>query len=557
MADASEGTFANRDEPIPIVIINPEDDSESTTTNTTAGGTPHRHRDALKRTVSPSRLKEKLEEEKDKRSSSQKLQDRMFSALLQQVLPTEPPSDHPDRRSRKYVQRPGFSLPTMSNNFRRFNARIGIAFVFQNRMIRLFSWRKPTQTMAFLAIYTFVCLDPYLLAVAPLAIALFFIMIPAFLARHPPPPANSGNLVQEKELELYAYPLQGPPLAPAAKIRPAPDLSKDFFRNMRDLQNSMEDFSRMHDAIVATVGPLTNFSDEAVSSAIFLTLSAVACPLFIFAHLLPWRAIFLIGGWAGIVSSHPSVARMLKPKRRRSSKTKDGKPAAGEDTSDPSEDAQDWAHKFIAGDIVLSSSPERREVEIFELQQRVTHTRSFFSATYDPSKVTGEPEYEAYMFTPNPFTPLDPGRVSGARPRGTRFFEDVAPPPGWTWSESKWRLDLGSAEWVGERCVSGVEVEMEGERWVWDIEYLPAGPKSNEELDAADTYEAWVQRGGKMASGESPKSLRVGVGKAKAKEKLPSWEEGNAGRGKKGEWRRRRWVRMVERRVVEDGADGR
>ena len=46
--------------------------------------------------------------------------------LLQQVIPVEDIGDvdeGPDKRSTKYVDRPGFSLPLMTNNFRRFNSR--------------------------------------------------------------------------------------------------------------------------------------------------------------------------------------------------------------------------------------------------------------------------------------------------------------------------------------------------------------------------------------------------------------------------------------------------
>lgn len=46
--------------------------------------------------------------------------------LLQQVIPVEEidGTDMPlDERSSKYIRRPGFSLPLMTNNFRRFNAR--------------------------------------------------------------------------------------------------------------------------------------------------------------------------------------------------------------------------------------------------------------------------------------------------------------------------------------------------------------------------------------------------------------------------------------------------
>lgn len=83
-------------------------------------------------------------------------------------------------------------------------------------------------------------------------------------------------------------------------------------------------------------------------------------------------------------------------------------------------------------------------------------------------------------------------RIALERPKGTRFFEDVRCPSGWEWKDRKWMLDLGSTTWVGERYIGGVEIEEEGERWVYD---------------------------------------RVGG------------EE-----GKRGEWRRRRWVRMVSRK---------
>ena len=51
---------------------------------------------------------------------------RKLPMLLQQVIPEEDVDelDLPqDVRSSKYINRPSFSLPLMTNNFRRFNAR--------------------------------------------------------------------------------------------------------------------------------------------------------------------------------------------------------------------------------------------------------------------------------------------------------------------------------------------------------------------------------------------------------------------------------------------------
>ena len=52
--------------------------------------------------------------------------ERRRRRILQQVVPEEEVEDlnlPPDVRSSKYINRPSFSLPLMTNNFRRFNAR--------------------------------------------------------------------------------------------------------------------------------------------------------------------------------------------------------------------------------------------------------------------------------------------------------------------------------------------------------------------------------------------------------------------------------------------------
>ncbi|KAF1814829.1 hypothetical protein P152DRAFT_505813 [Eremomyces bilateralis CBS 781.70] len=530
MDDANPDYFVNRDEPIPVIHIDSLDGFPE-------GKAPDKQkskRESLKDAISRERIRERLDNFQAKRSAaSGGLQDRLFTTLLQHMIPTEDQQqDLPgDRRERKYVERPGFSLPLMSNNFRRFNARIGVAFVFQNRMIRLFTWRKPTHTLSFLAIYTFICINPYLLPVLPLALCLFFIMIPAFLARHPPPPAM---------LETDLYPLAGPPLAPPRRIRPAPELSKDFFRNMGDLQNCMEDFSRMHDLVLATFAPLTNFSNESLSSELFLLLMFTAAALCLIAHILPWRTLALLIGWSATCSGNKSLRRFLLAFSHHpavsdlTSATKSNVAKLTDPDPDPDTRPFDFFTAHAAADIVLAEAPEQREVEVFELQRRdVIHS---LSTTVDSSGGVPTPThlasydnapFEPYIFSASPHTPLAPARIAGERPRGTRFFEDVQAPEGWEWGGKKWVLDLGSREWVEERCVTGVEVEVEGERWVWDILY-------DEEV------------GGEREEGEWGTKDR---GKGKGKGKVVSWEEGN-GMGRRGEWRRRRWVRTVKRRVV-------
>lgn len=127
-------------------------------------------------------------------------------------------------------------------------------------------------------------------------------------------------------------------------------------------------------------------------------------------------------------------------------------------------------------------------------------------------------------------------------PRGTPFFEDVLPPHGWRWSDKKWTLDLLSREWVEDRCVTGVEVEIEGERWVTDLHYELLESEDDKAASAKllKKRKSNGSKGGSMDFAEQEKEVL-----------RRTWEESKPSR--KGEWRRRRWVRGVERMPWKQG----
>ncbi|KAI0108327.1 Pex24p-domain-containing protein [Daldinia grandis] len=486
MDDYSSDVFVNRDDPIPTIVL---DGSSPPRLRTPSISGDHSDVDTPSRRQG---LRGRFSAFKEKT----KIQDQLVEKLLSQVVPlddTQLPQDEASQEpNTPGADRPNFNLTTMSNNFRRFNARIGVVFDFQARVVRLLSWRQPTHTISFLAIFTFICLDPYLLPILPLTALLICVLVPSFVARHP---AAEFSLSSEQAI---GYSPHGPPLAPAITVKPVKELSKDFFRNMRDLQNSMEDFSQLHDNIIRLVVPRTNFSDEALSSALFVSLFIVCIFMSIASNILPWRFIFLSIGWIVICSGHPAVHRQLQ--------------TAHEKHIHPQEEkARGLIEQWVERDVILDNAPEVREVEIFELQ-----------------RLSNAGEWEPWLFSAAPYDPLSPRRIAGDRPVGTRFFEDVLPPKGWEWSEKKWALDLWSREWVEERIITGVEVETEGERWVYDI------------------YDE--QTAEKVGVIEQPASVK-GKEKAKIPQK-PSWEEGEDSDGRRGEWRRRRWVRLVKRKTL-------
>ncbi|APA07609.1 hypothetical protein SS1G_00876 [Sclerotinia sclerotiorum 1980 UF-70] len=494
MDEFTADAFVNRDDPIPVIRLDSRDDLDDIEDTKGVPGKEGAREGSKKH---KSGLKENLKKAHSKASErSASVQDRLLERLLQQVIPIEDLSENrkdAPATTTNFVERPAFNITTMSNNFRRFNARIGVVFVFQAKVIRLLSWKQWSHTLSFLAVYTFVCLDPYLLTVLPLAVLLLAVLIPSFIARHPAPPTTITT-------DSFTYSTTGPPIAPAPTVKPVKELSKDFFRNMRDLQNCMEDFSQLHDKIISLISPSTNFSNEPLSSTLFLFLVVTAAFMFIASHLMPWRFIFLTIGWTITSLGHPTIQRQML-----TTHTAIVQPRA--------RPLQTNLETFIAHNIILDSSPETREVEIFELQ-----------------KLSRAGEWEHWLFSTSPYDPLSSMRIEIGRPIGCRFFEDVKSPRGWEWSEKKWALDLWSREWVEERIITGVEVETEGERWVYDIKY------EGEEEDSVGVLDA---------------GSRSNMGSVKGKKGVPvSWEESSDvdGVGRRGEWRRRRWIRMVKRR---------
>ncbi|KAL4884207.1 Peroxin/Dysferlin domain-containing protein [Aspergillus karnatakaensis] len=454
------------------------------------------------------------------------VQNKLFEKILQQVIPVEDVGDTVSVGSKPVQQdakRPAFSLPVMGNNFRRFNARIGIVFNFQNEVERLFAWKQPSHTFSFLFVYSFVCLDPHLLVVLPIATILLFVMVPTFLARHPPPPSTSTSSITP----YYSY--QGPALAPPKTIKPASETSKDFFRNMRDLQNCMADFSDVHDSAVSALAPMTNFSNERLSSAVFLACTILTAILFLTAHLIPWRFILLFGGNAALLSKHPNIEEFIDNIAND----------LGTDPPEPPslpEASPSMPFLQYLGDISLSSSPEEREVEIFEIQYRSL-------APY------ADQDWETFLFSPVPYDPLSPSRIAGDRPKGCRFFEDVQSPTGWAWKSKKWELDLDCREWVVERMITGVGFEVPGLAseggassdeiggWVWDLPSV-ADSRSDEDVASALGY-------GVFGQGSADKMKVRKKGKERAYQDYE--EKGTTGSNVMGEWRRRRWVRIVHR----------
>ncbi|KAK7203077.1 Peroxin/Dysferlin domain-containing protein [Myxozyma melibiosi] len=358
--------------------------------------------------------------------------ERLFSTALPSGGDATVDAADVAERLQDQKNRPPFSVPVMARNFTRLNARIGIVFRLQYQALRVFTWRTPTHTFSFLAVYSYICLYPFLLVVVPLAIILIAVMVPAYTRRHPPPPSP---------LPAFPVPAGGPPLAEAAEIKPVPELSRDFLMNMRDIQNAMDDFTRAYDKIVLALSRPTNFKDEAYSSAVYLLLMTTGVVVFMGAPYVPWRFVFLVAGWAAVSAGHPRARRTMKMSHEKYLSAREKELSSVFDI-------------LVEKQIVIDEPPEIRQVEIFELQRQ-------HNIDVD--------EWDDWLFSASPYESASSRRISKQRPEGVRFLDEVQPPEGWRFvHDSAWKLDLRPSVWVSQRNVVGTEVD-EGSKWVYDL----------------------------------------------------------------------------------------
>jgi hypothetical protein len=345
--------------------------------------------------------------------------------LIQPILGGINPSFAPVSESGK----PGLSLNLMTRNFRRFSARyvldlcchpllseltaslprVGVVFLVQNKIEDVLTWRNPIESISAMTIFSLVTLDPRLLLSVPFFILMFALLIPAYETRHPPPPSAISKAPAEV---VQAY-------SPASQPgKPAPELSRDFFMNMKDIQNSMEDFSDLYDAIRNWVLKVTTFSNEPLSSTVLAFSFLATVGLLLFIQFFPVRYLILVAGNALILFCHPSIKRFVMTTYI---------------TPEQIERIKREIDQFAEEDYIAPPKPSEiiHEVEIFE-SQRLLPPRP-----------------------PKHFPDWSPSRYSTFPPQSTNSSDNLSvvdPPPGYMFAPEDWMIDFDTEKWATERA---------------------------------------------------------------------------------------------------------
>jgi len=295
----------------------------------------------------------------------------------------------------------------------------------------ILAWRNPVETVAGMLIFSLVTIDPYLLIPLPIFILMFALLIPSYQVRHPPPPLTKSNLPDEVTQTI------SPPPQPA---KPASELSRDFFMNMRDIQNVMDDFSTVYDVVRGWILYVTTFKNEPLSSTILAFSALASIGLVMFVQYLPVRWIILIVGNGAIFGCHPMLYRHI---------------TTNYITPEEIEKFKERIETFAMEDY-MPPSPSRDvtyTVEIFESRRLLPPVPPSYLPDWSPSQ----------------YSPFPPQLTTG-----TNKISVVSPPPGFRFTEQDWKVDQDK-RWAAERETNddtgfwGVEedeLDREGDGWV-------------------------------------------------------------------------------------------
>lgn len=357
--------------------------------------------------------------------------DKLIDRMVTAALPTIDPNDL-NIRIQRQSERPPFSVQLTSRNFRKMTSRVGIVYEIRYLANEFLYWKNPSLTLTILSVYSFICLNPRILITLPSVGLLLCIMVPAYTARHPPPPPSSN--IQSNPVIAC-----GPPLRPPAIPKPVPDFSREFFLNMVDTQNAMYDFVVVHDAIVEALSWFALFAgDETLSSFFFTLLTVFTVLLYLMAPIIynwvPWRIIFMILGWIALACTYPFPG--TNTQRHINTVASRGV-----------EISKDFAYTLdhLSKTEFSELDPlEVHEVEVFEIQK--------FN--------NKEAQWNHSFYIDNAFQTQQQSPSSS--------LSEILPPVDWIFVSKNWELDYTPDLWVKNRHLSHLFKIDENEKWVYD-----------------------------------------------------------------------------------------
>lgn len=389
------------------------------------------------------------------------LSDILLSKVIQMMIPTNvEPTQVISQRLTVQSTRPPLSMNVMSNNSTLMALRLSYPFQCMDAVTIFFSWTEPNFTVAVLLVATHLLLKPELILALPGFLMLTNVLVPYYMARHPP-----DNSLQEI-LGRNPIPAEGEPLLPCLLPKPVPQFSQEFLLNLTDMQNHQLEYVAMYDFFVWLTKDYLYFKDENVSCLLYLGLlgsllyNVFFLPkvmLFVWNHL-PIKFMLVVQVWAVTAAFHPviknRILNLVFDERTRIAIVSNNN------------HLETYLIRLLIKEDVARE--EVREVEIFELQKllenKIWEPIGFVNEVFtinNPTRRTTE-NLEAVIENDD-----QDDDTTAAHIDHCVSLDQIKSPLGWKFV-SKWMIDIDPTGWVCSRIIQDVVNIDSDEKWVYD-----------------------------------------------------------------------------------------
>lgn len=399
----------------------------------------------------------------DQKQAGTQLTDKLIERIISMALP---PSSEIDQvyeniqgRIEDQKSRPSLSIQVMSRNFIAMNSRLSVPFQIIDEVSKIFSWTCPYYSLSILVTVSHMIINPITLIALPFLYIAFVIMVPAYMKHHPPEKVDECV----SEFSNSQVPFKGEPLEKVAYPKPVPELSREFYLNLTDLQNRMLLYVVVYDFLNFWIVDFCYFKDEAVSGALFVAFAGVGLIVLLIFHSFTRllsiiiKVLLLAGLWMLFFSLHPKNKQKLLAR------------LYSEETRLKVLSWTTYMENRVHAQLVHKEENPLREVEVFELHRLDAETRNWISLGYCSESF--------------PLNSVE--RKQGWSIGGKPSLQNVLPPKDWEFVSSDylaegstpknnpklgWTLDLYPKEWVMQNNVEAVLEVDDDEKWCYDFD---------------------------------------------------------------------------------------
>lgn len=398
----------------------------------------------------------------DQKQAGTQLTDKLVERIISMALP---PSSEIDQvyeniqgRIENQKSRPSLSIQVMSRNFIAMNSRLSVPFQVIDEVAKIFSWSCPYYSLSILITVSHMILNPITLVALPFLYIAFVIMVPAYMKHHPPEKVDESMF----EFSNSQIPFKGEPLEKVAYPKPVPELSREFYLNLTDLQNRMLLYVVVYDFLNFWLVEFCYFKDEAVSGAIFIVLASLGLLVLLVFHsfdrflFIIIKVLLLAGLWMLFFCLHPKNKNKLLDR------------LYSEETRLKLLSWTTYMESKVHAELIHKEENPLKEVEVFELHKLDAETRNWIPLGY----------------CSEPFSLNSVERKQGWPTGGKPSLQNVLPPKDWEFvgldylaerltsknsPKLGWSLDLYPKEWVLQHNVGEVLEVDEDEKWCYDV----------------------------------------------------------------------------------------